>query len=206
MLGLIGKKIGMTQVFDEAGKVTPVTVLQIEDNYVVALRNEEKNGYDACVLGSGEKKKSRTTKPYAGQFPEGIAPTQYLIECRDFDLEANVGDRLTVEAFADTDYVDVVAVSKGKGFQGAMKRHGFGGGRKTHGSKFHRALGGTGAATTPGTTKKGRKMAGRMGNERVTVLNLRVVKVDTEKGVLLVKGAVPGYTNGLVFVREAIKR
>lgn len=206
MLGLIGKKIGMTQVFDEAGKVTPVTVLQIEDNYVVALRNEEKNGYDACVLGSGEKKKSRTTKPYAGQFPEGIAPTQYLIECRDFDLEANVGDRLTVEAFVDTDYVDVVAVSKGKGFQGAMKRHGFGGGRKTHGSKFHRALGGTGAATTPGTTKKGRKMAGRMGNERVTVLNLRVVKVDTEKGVLLVKGAVPGYTNGLVFVREAIKR
>lgn len=205
MLGLIGKKIGMTRIFDEAGKVTPVTVLQIEDNYVVALRNEEKNGYSACVLGSGLKKKSRVTKPYAGQFPEGVEPTQYLIECRDFDLDANIGDKLTVETFRDIDFVDVVGISKGKGFQGAMKRHGFGGGRKTHGSKFHRALGGTGAATTPGTTKKGRKMAGRMGAERITVLNLRVMKVDADKGVLLVKGAVPGYANGLVFVREAIK-
>ena len=205
MLGLIGKKIGMTRIFDEAGKVTPVTVLQIEDNYVVALRNEEKNGYNACVLGSGLKKKSRVTKPYAGQFPEGVEPTQYLIECRDFDLEANIGDKLTVETFRDIDFVDVVGISKGKGFQGAMKRHGFGGVRKTHVSKFHRAWGGTGAATTPGTTKKGRKMAGRMGAERITVLNLRVMKVDADKGVLLVKGAVPGYANGLVFVREAIK-
>ena len=196
MLGLIGKKIGMTRIFDEAGKVTPVTVLQIEDNYVVALRNEEKNGYNACVLGSGLKKKSRVTKPYAGQFPEGVEPTQYLIECRDFDLEANIGDKLTVETFRDIDFVDVVGISKGKGFQGAMKRHG---------SKFHRAWGGTGAATTPVTTKKGRKMAGRMGAERITVLNLRVMKVDADKGVLLVKGAVPGYANGLVFVREAIK-
>ena len=108
MLGLIGKKIGMTRIFDEAGKVTPVTVLQIEDNYVVALRNEEKNGYSACVLGSGLKKKSRVSKPYAGQFPEGVEPTQYLIECRDFDLDANIGDKLTVETFRDIDFVDVI--------------------------------------------------------------------------------------------------
>ena len=121
MLGLIGKKIGMTRIFDEAGKVTPVTVLQIEDNYVVALRNEEKNGYSACVLGSGLKKKSRVSKPYAGQFPEGVEPTQYLIECRDFDLDANIGDKLTVETFRDIDFVDVVGISKGKGFQGAVR-------------------------------------------------------------------------------------
>ncbi len=206
MLGLIGKKIGMTQVFDERGVVSPVTIIQIEDNVVVSKRTPEKNGYSACVIGSRDKKKSRITKPYAGQFKEGVAPKQYLVEFRDFEKESNVGDVLGVELFNDFDFVDVIGTSKGKGFQGVMRRHGFDGGRKTHGSKFHREPGSTGNSSTPGKTHRGIKMPGHMGNERVTVQNLKVVKVDAEKKVLLVRGAVPGPRDGMVIVRRAVKK
>ena len=206
MLGLIGKKIGMTQVFDETGAVFPVTIIRIEDNVVVGERTPDKNGYSACVIGSCDRKKSRITKPYAGQFKEGITPKKYLMEFRDFDKQPEIGETLGVELFNGTDFVDVIGTSKGKGFQGVMKRHGFHGGRKTHGSKFHREPGSTGNSATPSKTFKGRKMPGHMGNERVTVQNLRVVKVDVEKKVLLVNGSVPGPRGGVVVVRQAVKK
>ncbi len=206
MLSLIGKKLGMTQVFDEAGFVTPVTVIKIEENIVVAKRTLDKNGYSACVVGAVPAKESRVSKPYGGQFPEGVAPTRLLHELRDAAADAEVGSKLGVEVLDGCDFVDVIGDSKGKGFQGAMKRHGFGGGRATHGSKFHRALGGTQMGTWPGRVYKGSKMAGRMGGEQVTVQNLSVVKVDSENQLILVKGAVPGPKNGIVYVRESLKK
>ena len=143
MLGLIGKKIGMTQVFDAKGVLTPVTVIKIEDNVVVANRTEEKNGYSAAVLATGDMKKDRASKPYAGQFGEVCDPKKTVMEMRDFDSDVKVGDVLGVDMFKDIAFVDVTGTSKGKGYQGGMKRYGFGGGRATHGSKFHRDLGGT---------------------------------------------------------------
>jgi len=204
MLGLIGKKVGMTQVFDEKGKLTPVTVIKVEGNVVVAQRTVENNGYSAAVLGSGEVKASRTTKPYAGQF-KGAAVLKNLVEFRDYEKDVNVGDVLGVDLFNDIRLVDVTGTSKGKGYQGGMKRHGFAGGRKTHGSKFHRDLGGTAMCSTPARTFKGKKMAGHMGNEKVTVQNLRVVRVDENLQVLLVKGAIPGPSQSTVIVRKAVK-
>ena len=206
MLGLIGKKIGMTQVFDANGRLTPVTVIKIEDNVVVENRTVEKNGYSSCVLGSFDKKKNQTTKPYAGQFKEICAPKKTLVEMRDFDKETAVGDVLGVDVFKDVLFVDVVGTSKGKGFQGGMKRHGFAGGRATHGSKFHRDIGGTAMSSTPARTFKGTRMAGRMGADRVTVQNLRVVRVDEEMQVLLVKGAIPGPAQSVVIVKKAKKK
>ncbi len=204
MLGLIGKKVGMTQVFDERGVLTPVTVIKIEENIVVAERSPKKDGYSACVLGAVDKKKA--SKPYGGQFAEGITPKRYLVEMRDFDTECAIGDKLGIELFEDLSYVDVVGTSKGKGFQGVMKRHNFGGGRATHGSKFHRGLGGTGMAAWPGKVFKGTKMPGRMGGVQKTVQNLRVVKVDLDKQVLLIKGAIPGTKESMVIVKRAKKK
>jgi large subunit ribosomal protein L3 len=206
MLGLLAKKVGMTQVFDESGNLIPVTVLRIEPNTVVARKDKEKDGYNAVLLGVDEKKKTRVTKPYAGQFPENITPKKRLKEFRDFEKEAAVGDALGVELFETCRYVDVTGVSKGKGFQGVVKRWGFGGGRASHGSKFHREPGSTGQSTYPGKTFKNVKLPGRMGREQVTVLSLKVVKVDKEKKILLVRGAVPGINKGLVTVRAAVKR
>ncbi|HLW22182.1 MAG TPA: 50S ribosomal protein L3 [Sphaerochaetaceae bacterium] len=206
MLGLIGKKIGMTQVFDANGRLTPVTVIKIEDNVVVGHRTVEKNGYSSCVLGAFDKKKSQTTKPYAGQFTEMCPPKKTLVEMRDFDKETSVGEVLGVDVFKDVLFVDVVGTSKGKGFQGGMKRHGFAGGRATHGSKFHRDIGGTAMSATPSRTFKGTRMAGRMGADRVTVQNLRVVRVDEEMQVLLVKGAIPGPAQSVVIVKKAKKK
>lgn len=206
MIGLIGRKIGMTQVFDEDGVLTPVTVVHFEPNVVVSERKAEKDGYDAVVIGSGHMKQNRVTKPYAGQFPEGVSPTKLLMELRDFDAEYAVGGSLGVELFDGYGYVDVVGTTKGKGYQGVMRRHGFRGGRKTHGSKFHRAPGSTGQAAWPSKVIKGRKMPGRMGAERRTVQNLRIVKIDSEKQVLLVGGTVPGARNSLVLVRDAKKK
>ena len=187
MIGLIGKKIGMTQVFDDVGRLVPVTVVAIGQNKVVARKTAEKDGYDAVILGYMDKKASRTSKPYAGQFPEGMTPTKMLREMRDFTGEAEVGKELGVALFEGTRFVDVIATSKGKGFQGVMKRWGFGGGRNTHGSKFHREPGSTGQRTYPHKTFKNKKMPGRMGRERVTVQNLRVVKVDVEQGFMLLR-------------------
>lgn len=206
MIGLIGKKVGMTQVFDASGKLIPVTVVQVVPNIVVGKKVADKDGYNAIVVGAYEKKKSRVLKPYAGQFPEGIAPVRILREMRDFEKDVQVGEALDVSLLQGVRFVDVTATSKGKGFQGVVKRWGFGGGRSTHGSKFHREPGSTGQSTYPHKTFKNVKLPGRMGRERVTVLNLKVVRVDAEKGVVLIKGALPGSRNCDVLVRKAIKK
>ena len=204
MLGLMARKVGMTQIFDEIGNLVPVTVVRIEPNTVIAQKTEEKDGYKAVVLGIDEYKKA--SKPYAGQFSEGITPKRTIREFRDFEKEVNPGETLGAEVFEGIRYVDVIGVSKGKGFQGVVRRHGFGGGRSTHGSKFHRVGGSTGQNTYPHRTFKNKKMPGRMGRERVTTLSLRVEKVDTEKQLVLIRGAVPGINKGLVVVRSAVKK
>ena len=206
MLGLLAKKVGMTQVFDEAGNLTPVTVMRVDPNIVIAQKTEEKDGYKAVVVGIDDKKKNRTAKPYAGQFPQNIAPKKRIRELRDFEKETAVGDSLGVEVLEGVRYVDVSGVSKGKGFQGVVKRYGFGGGRKTHGSKFHREPGSTGQATYPAKTFKNVKLPGRMGREKITVLSQKVVKIDPEKQLIMVHGAVPGINKGLVFIRAAVKK
>ena len=206
MLGLIGQKVGMTQVFDNDGHLIPVTAIKIEGNVVVAERTEEKNGYNAVLLGSVDMKEKAATKPYMGQFKDIATPKKHLQEFRDFEREVKVGDTIGVDLFKDIVFVDVTGISKGKGYQGGMKRHGFHGGRATHGSKFHRDLGGTAMSSTPARTFKGQKMAGHMGNEQKTVQNLRIVRVDEESGLLLVKGAIPGRTKSTVVVKKAVKK
>jgi len=206
MLGLMARKLGMTQVFDETGSLVPVTVVKIEPNVVIAQKTEEKDGYKAVVLGIDELKESRVLKPYKGQFSENISPLKTIREFRDFEKEVAPGDKLGAEVFEGIRYVDVCGVSKGKGFQGVMRRWNFGGGRAAHGSKFHREPGSTGQNTYPHKSFKNRKMPGRMGRERVTSLSLKVVKVDKEKQLVLIKGAVPGINKGLVVVRAAVKR
>ena len=202
MKGLIAKKVGMTQVFDESGNLTPVTVIRVEPNVVVSTRTKENNGYEAVVLGLGDVKASKVNKAYAGQFSENVTPKEF----REFDNEVKVGDQIGLELFEGVRFLDVTATSKGKGFQGVMKRWGFHGGRATHGSKFHREAGGTGMCTTPGHTFKNIKMPGRMGFERVTVQNLKVVKIDPELNVILVRGAVPGVKNCTLIVKSAVKK
>jgi large subunit ribosomal protein L3 len=206
MIGLIGRKIGMTQVFDDSGILTPVTVIKFDENVVVGERVPERDGYSACLLGSVESKENRLSKPYAGQFKGDIKPQKYLYEIRDFDVEYELGQKFGVELFNGATYVDVIGTSKGKGYQGVMKRHGYGGGRKSHGSKFHRAPGSTGMAAWPSKVQKGKKMPGRMGNEKTTVQNLSVVGVDEDNQLLLVEGAVPGRRNGMVYVKSAKKK
>ena len=206
MLGLLARKVGMTQVFDDAGNLMPVTVLRIDPNVVIASKTKEKDGYNAVVVGVDDAKKNRVTKPYSGQFPQSIAPKKLLKELRDFEKEVAVGDSLGVEVFNGVRFVDVSGVSKGKGFQGVMKRYGFGGGRASHGSKFHREPGSTGQSTYPHKTFKNVKLPGHMGNEKVSVLSLRVVKIDSEKKLIMVQGSVPGINKGLVLVRAAVKR
>ena len=206
MKGLIAKKVGMTQVFDTNGNLTPVTVIQVEPNTAVATKTKEANGYDAVVLGLDDVKESRVTKSYKGQFPENVSPKRHLKEFREFDQEVKIGDQIGLELFEKTSYVDVTATSKGKGFQGVMKRWGFHGGRATHGSKFHREAGGTGNCTTPGHSLKNVKMPGHTGFERVTVQNLKVVKIDPELKVIMVRGAVPGVKNCTLIIKSAVKK
>jgi len=205
MLGLIGTKIGMTQLFNDDGTRVPVSVIQVEPNVVVQQRTAQKNGYNAAVLGAGAMKKTRVKKSYGGQFPDGVNPRRYLLEFKDFDKESKIGDTLGVEIFEGVSFVDVQSATKGKGFQGVMRRHGFQGGPGAHGSKFHREMGsvGTGAFRK---IIKGSKMPGRMGNAKLTVQNLRLFGVDREKGLLLIKGAVPGRRGGMVVVRSATKK
>jgi large subunit ribosomal protein L3 len=206
MIGLIGKKTGMTQVFDDTGRLIPVTVIEFAPNVVVGKKTADKDGYDAVVLGVYDKKKTRVTKPYGGQFPEGVTPTRILRELRDYEKEVAVGEKLGVASLEGLRFVDVVATSKGKGFQGVMKRWNFGGGRNTHGSKFHREPGSTGQSTWPHKTFKNVKLPGRMGGERVTMQNLKVVRIDAEGGFILVRGAVPGPRTCDVLVRDAVKK
>ncbi len=206
MKGLIAKKVGMTQVFDEAGNLTPVTVIHVEPNVVVAKKTKENCGYDAVVLGVNDMKASRASKAYAGQFPENINPKRQLKEFRDFEKEVNVGDLVGLDLFDKVRFLDVTATSKGKGFQGVMKRWGFHGGRATHGSKFHREPGGTGECTTPGHSFKNIKLPGHMGCKRVTVQNLKIVKIDPELNVIMVRGAVPGNKDCTLIVKSAVKK
>src|SRR5574344_157290 len=191
MKGLIAKKVGMTQVFDDNGDLIPVTVIRIEPNTVIATKTKEKCGYDAVVLGLDDMKKDKANKAYAKQFPENITPKRHLKEFRDFDKSR---------------FVDVTATSKGKGFQGVMKRWSFHGGRASHGSKFHREAGGTGCCTTPGHSLKNIRMPGHMGFEQVTVQNLKIVKADPELKVLLVRGAIPGNKDCTLIVKSAVKK
>ncbi|MDR2468770.1 MAG: 50S ribosomal protein L3 [Spirochaetaceae bacterium] len=206
MLGLLAKKVGMTQVFDNDGNLVAVTVLRVDANTVIAQKMKEKDGYDAVLLGVDDAKESRVSKPEKGQYSEGITPKKRLMEFRDFSKECKVGDALGVELLEDCRYIDVSGISKGKGFQGVVKRWGFGGGRKTHGSKFHREPGSTGQSTYPHKTFKNVKLPGRMGREKVTVLSLKVIKIDVENCLVLVGGAVPGVNKSIVVVRQAVKK
>ncbi len=206
MKGLIAKKVGMTQVFDESGNLTPVTVIRVEPNTVIATRTEETNGYNAVLLGVDDLKPGKANKAYAGVFPENVSPKRHLKEFRDFEKDVKIGDTVGLELFDGSRFVDVTATSKGKGFQGVMKRWGFHGGRATHGSKFHREPGGTGGCTTPGHSFKNTKLPGHMGFKRVTVQNLKIVKIDPELNVILVRGAVPGNKDCTLIVKSAVKK
>ncbi len=202
--GIIGKKVGMTQVFAEDGALVPVTVIQAGPCLVVQKKTTEKDGYDAVQVGLVEKSSSRrVTSAIRGHFEKaGLQPLRTLAEFA-YSGEANVGDRVQVDIFKAGDSIDVVGRSKGKGFQGVVKRYHFRGGRESHGSMFHRAPGSIGASAFPSRVMKGMRMGGRMGNDQVTVKNLRVAKVDAENNLLYIRGAVPGGRNGLVLVRFA---
>jgi large subunit ribosomal protein L3 len=208
MKRILGKKVGMTQIFDENGEVIPVTVIEAGPCYVTQKKTTEKNGYNAIQLGFGEVSEKRLTQPEAGHLKKSGAPSvKYLREFEVADPETyEDGQKIDAAVFEVGDRVDVIGTSKGKGFAGAVKRHGFGGGPKTHGqSDRWRATGSVGAGSTPGRIFKGKRMPGRMGNERVTVQNLKVVLVDADKNLLAVRGSVPGAKNGLVIIREARK-
>lgn len=208
MKGILGKKVGMTQIFDENGEVIPVTVIEAGPCYVTQKKTAETDGYSAIQLGFAEIPEQKLNKPEAGHLARSnTPPVRYLREFQVSDSEAyEEGQKIEASVFEVGDRVDVIGTSKGKGFAGVVKRHGFRGGPKTHGqSDRWRAPGSAGAGSTPGRIFKGMRMAGRMGNERVTVQNLKVVLVDAEKNLLAVKGAIPGAKNGLVIVREAVK-
>lgn len=209
MKGLIGKKVGMTQIFDESGAVQPVTLIEAGPCYVTQIRKEARDGYSAIQLGFGEAKPRRLTGGQLGHLKRSkLPPLRYLREFRVREAGSlKDGDKITVEAFAVGDRVDVVGTSKGRGFQGGVKRYGFRGGPKTHGqSDRQRAPGSHGATSTPGRVFKGSRGPGHMGNERVTSQNLRVEFVDLERNLLGVKGSVPGPRGGLVVVKEARKQ
>jgi len=205
--GLIGKKIGMTQIFDEQGVAQPVTIIEAGPCFVTQIRNPEKDGYTAVQLGFGEVHPKRLAGGELGHLnKKDLPPMRFLREFRSKE-SATVGDKVTVDVFAVGERVDVIGTSKGKGFAGAVKRYHFAGGPKTHGqSDRHRAPGSRGAGTTPGRVYKGARSAGHMGNDRVTVQALKVVLVDAERNILGVKGAVPGGKGGLVMIKEARKQ
>ncbi|MBV9493921.1 MAG: 50S ribosomal protein L3 [Acidobacteria bacterium] len=202
--GIIGKKVGMTQVFAEDGALIPVTVIQAGPCLVVQKKTAENDGYDAVQLGLVEKVSNRRiTSAMRGHFEKGgITPVRTLCEL-PYSGDANVGDKVQVDIFKPGDQIDVVGESKGKGYQGVVKRHHFRGGRASHGSMFHRAPGSIGASAFPSRVMKGMRMGGRMGGDQVTVKNLRVAKIDVENNLLYIRGAVPGGRNGLVVVRFA---
>jgi large subunit ribosomal protein L3 len=206
--GLLGKKLGMTQVWDENNKLVPVTVVEITPNVVTQLRTPEVDGYTAIQIAYGQIDPRKVNKPAAGHFEKaGVTPRRHLTEIRTADAaEYALGQELTVDTFEAGQFVDVVGTSKGKGFAGVMKRHNFKGVSASHGAhRNHRKPGSIGASSTPSRVFKGMRMAGRMGGDRVTVLNLKVHSVDLEKGLLLVKGAVPGARGRIVFVRNSVK-
>jgi large subunit ribosomal protein L3 len=206
--GILGTKLGMTQVFDENNRVVPVTVVQAGPNVVTQVRTAEKDGYVAVQLAFGAIDPRKVNKPETGHYAKaGVTPRRYLVELRTSDAgEYAVGQEITAEVFDTGSLVDVVGTSKGKGTAGVMKRHGFKGLSSSHGTqRKHRSPGSIGGCATPGRVFKGMRMAGRMGVERITTQNLTVHRVDTERGLLLIKGAVPGPRGGLLFVKSAAK-
>ncbi len=205
MSGLIGKKIGMTSIFDENGKNIPCTVIEVGPCVVTQVRTKEVDGYEALQLGFDDKSDKRATKAELGHFKKaGTSAKRKVVEIKEFEGEYKLGDVITADLFAEGEFVDVQGVSKGKGFQGVVKRHGFGGvGQVTHGQKNRlRAPGSVGASSYPSRVFKGMRMAGRTGGVNVTVQNLRVLKVVAEKNLLVVKGAVPGHKNSYVIIQK----
>jgi len=206
--GVLGTKLGMTQVWDDKNRVVPVTVIEVSPNVVTQIRTVDNDGYDAIQIAAGAIDPRKVTKPLKGHFDKaGVTPRRHLAEVRTTDAsDYTVGQELSVETFEAGAVVDVVGTSKGKGTAGVMKRHNFAGVSASHGAhRNHRKPGSIGASATPSRVFKGMRMAGRMGNERVTMMNLTVVKVDPERNLLLIKGAVPGPKGRVVFVRNARK-
>ncbi len=207
MKGLLGKKVGMTQVFDEGGQSIPVTVLEVGPCVVTGIRQKEKDGYDAVQLAFGEKKEKSARKPQIGFFKKlGMPLKRWIREIRTDAAGLKVGDELGADNFAEGNFVDVEGVSIGKGFQGVVKRHHFRGGPKSHGSMFGRVPGSIGASSFPSRVVKGMRAAGHMGAERHTTQNLKVIKVDAENHLIAVRGAVSGVEDSLVIVKEALKK
>lgn len=202
--GLIGKKLGMTQVFDES-RLTPVTVIEAGPCRVVAVRTKERDRYEAIQLSFGEVKERKLSKPELGHLKKNQAPPSRILREFQKDGEAAVGQLVTVEMFKKGDWVDVIGVSKGKGYQGVVKRHHYAGGPESHGSMFHRAPGSIGASSFPSRVWKGKTLPGHMGSERVTVHRLKVIESRLEENLLFVRGAIPGAANGVVVVRKSKK-
>lgn len=207
-LGILGKKIGMTQVYRDNGRIVPVTVIEAGPCYVLQVKSGDKDGYDAVQLGFIEKKEKNVTKPILGRFKKiNITPKRFIREIRiSNEQKFEIGQQLKVDVFEIGDAVDITGTSIGKGFQGGMKRWHWKGGKKTHGSMSHRRPGSIGSSTDPSRVFKGHHLPGRMGGDTVTVQNIEVVKVDLENNLLVVEGAVPGAVNGLLFIKKAKKR
>jgi large subunit ribosomal protein L3 len=206
--GILGKKLGMTQVWDADNRVVPVTVIKAGPCRVVQIKTPERDGYSALQLAFGDVKQSRVNKPELGHFAAaGVEPGKHVAEMRVDDTSPySVGQVIQADVFVAGEIVDVTGISKGKGFAGGMQRHNFSGQKASHGNhKKHRAPGSVGACATPARVLKGTRMAGQLGHQRVTTLNLEVVEGDAERGLLLVRGAIPGPAGGLVFVRSAVK-
>ena len=205
--GIYGKKLGMTQIFDNDGLVIPVTVVEVEPSLVLRKKTVETDGYNAIVLATGEVKEKQMNKPEKGQFDKvKLAYKKYVKELRLDDIESyNVGDELKADIFEAGESVDVQGVSKGKGFQGVIKRHGQHIGPKGHGSMYHRRPGSMGPTSSPGRVFPGKKLPGHTGKDTVTVQNLQIVKVDMDKNVILIKGSIPGYKNSLVRIKETAR-
>lgn len=205
--GILGKKIGMTQIFSETGELVPVTVIEAEPNIVLQVKTIETDGYESVQLGVGEKREVLATQPEQGHVRKAdTTPKRFIKEIRDAELgEVSVGDQITVELFEEGEFVDVTGVTKGKGYQGPIKRHGQSRGPETHGSRYHRRVGAMSAAEKPARVRKGKKLPGQMGGDQVTIQNLEIVRVDAERNVLLIKGNVPGAKKSYVVIKSAVK-
>ena len=206
--GLIGKKVGMTQIFGEKGEVIPVTLIEAGPCVVLQKKTSDKEGYEAIQLGYEDTKEKKLTKALKAKFSKiKVKPKRYVREFRVSNLgDYEVGQELKVDIFEEGSFIDVCGTSKGKGFAGVIKRWGFKGGPKSHGSRFHRAPGSIGASASPSRVFKGRKLPGQMGNKRVTTQSLKIVRMDKEKNLLVIKGAVPGASRGIVIIKQAKKK
>jgi len=203
---ILAKKVGMTQLFFDNGELVPITVLVAGPCYVTQIKTNETDGYNAIQVGFWDKSKN-VLKPLQGIFTKsGVSPKKYLREFRFAEpKDYKVGDEIKVDEFSVGEFIDATGISKGKGFQGSIKRHGHQRGPMAHGSKYHRGVGSMSSATTPGRVKKGKKMPGHMGNERITIQNLKIMRIDADKNLLFVKGSVPGPKNSLIFIKNSVK-